>query len=492
MHTSTFGSLVGGLEMATRRIWLGATTVALDRALPLRSARSAPRLASMGFHRSPDTPALDVRQNLTVGAWFNVADIPLNFPGRHQGAYERSILDSLERARRQVSMVPIRFRVNLGPDNPVNSSQVVLHDVCSNTRVAYGQFIHVAGTHDGATIKIYINGILENSATAIGQIASDPRPLTFGAGDNALYGSGIVNSLHGLVDEVQIYSRTLTDAEVSSLFLAGSGGQCKGSALPMPTISWQTPTAIVYGTRLTDAQLNATASINGSAVAGTFAYTPALGTLLSAGSHTLSVIFAPADLNSYSVATATVPLTVTQATPVANITGGQFVYNGSGRTPAATATGVKRRTVSGSVTFTYVPGGAVPPVDVGTYTATAAFASADPNYGNAISNTVLITITPATPTLKFSGPFTYDGTPHVPSVSALERLIIEFARTVLCDQTCGNVDRQEILKLDVAGTIEEPGRGEIHEANSPQTNRNNDGLCAQTARIQPSHKTRQP
>ncbi|MGK4277480.1 hypothetical protein, partial [Escherichia coli] len=48
-------------------------------------------------------------------------------------------------------------------------------------------------------------------------------------------------------------------------------------------IAWSAPQKIPYGTPLSDAQLNATAS-----VPGTFAYGPCAGNLLPAGGHTLS------------------------------------------------------------------------------------------------------------------------------------------------------------------------------------------------------------
>ena len=76
-----------------------------------------------------------------------------------------------------------------------------------------------------------------------------------------------------------------------------------------PAITWGTPAAIPYGTALSSTQLNATAS-----VAGTFTYTPAAGTVLKAGTQTLSAVFTPTD-RTYSAATATVQLTVSQATP---------------------------------------------------------------------------------------------------------------------------------------------------------------------------------
>lgn len=67
-----------------------------------------------------------------------------------------------------------------------------------------------------------------------------------------------------------------------------------------PSITWPTPGAITYGTALSATQLDATASFNSAPVAGTFVYTPAAGTVLSAGSHTLSVAFTPTDTTDYS------------------------------------------------------------------------------------------------------------------------------------------------------------------------------------------------
>jgi lysophospholipase L1-like esterase len=77
-----------------------------------------------------------------------------------------------------------------------------------------------------------------------------------------------------------------------------------------PRISWATSAPITYGTALSAAQLNATASVPGA-----FTYSPSVGTVLSAGSTTLSATFTPADATDYTTAAASVPLTVNQATP---------------------------------------------------------------------------------------------------------------------------------------------------------------------------------
>ncbi len=75
-----------------------------------------------------------------------------------------------------------------------------------------------------------------------------------------------------------------------------------------PVITWANPAAITYGTALSGTQLNATAS-----VPGTFAYSPAAGAVLNAGTQTLNVTFTPTDTTNYATATASVSLVVNKA-----------------------------------------------------------------------------------------------------------------------------------------------------------------------------------
>ena len=76
-----------------------------------------------------------------------------------------------------------------------------------------------------------------------------------------------------------------------------------------PSVSWANPSDIVYGTTLSNVQLNATASVG-----GTFAYSPASGTKLNAGSsQMLSVTFTPTDASNYSVANKSVSINVNKA-----------------------------------------------------------------------------------------------------------------------------------------------------------------------------------
>jgi hypothetical protein len=78
----------------------------------------------------------------------------------------------------------------------------------------------------------------------------------------------------------------------------------------VPMVTWPTPAPILYGEVLSKKQLGATANVPGS-----FTYSPASGTVLSAGSHKLTVTFKPSG-SGFSPVTASVTIQVQQATPI--------------------------------------------------------------------------------------------------------------------------------------------------------------------------------
>ena len=78
-----------------------------------------------------------------------------------------------------------------------------------------------------------------------------------------------------------------------------------------PFIDWIAPAAIVHGTPLSAAQLDATAS-----VPGTFRYIPAAGTLLPPrNGQTLTAVFTPFDTTDFAVGYATTTVNVEPAPP---------------------------------------------------------------------------------------------------------------------------------------------------------------------------------
>jgi hypothetical protein len=171
-----------------------------------------------------------------------------------------------------------------------------------------------------------------------------------------------------------------------------------------PSITWASPASIAYGTPLSAANLNATANLPGS-----FSYAPAAGTVLHAGTQTLTVTFTPANGGNYVAATATRTIEVTRATPTVTVTGGSFTYDGNphGATGSAAAVG---GAALGPLTFTY-NGGTAEPIDAGSYSVVASFAG-DNDYRTASATGVLV-INKAVPTFAVTGgTFVYDKQPH--------------------------------------------------------------------------------
>jgi hypothetical protein len=167
-----------------------------------------------------------------------------------------------------------------------------------------------------------------------------------------------------------------------------------------PTISWDAPAAIDYGTALGNNQLNATAN-----VPGTFAYTPEAGSVLNAGTHTLSVQFTPNDTTNYNSVSKTVSLTVNKADATIDVNGYTGTYDGNAHGATGTAEGVDGADLSNllnlGASFTNAPGG----------TANWTF-DGNTNY-NSDSGTAAIVINKADATIDVNGyTGTYDGNAH--------------------------------------------------------------------------------
>jgi beta-lactam-binding protein with PASTA domain len=80
----------------------------------------------------------------------------------------------------------------------------------SHTAIPLGAWTHLATTYDGANQRLYINGVLVATKAQTGNIAIGNQPLRIG-GNNS---SG--EFFRGLIDEVRIYNRALSAAEITA------------------------------------------------------------------------------------------------------------------------------------------------------------------------------------------------------------------------------------------------------------------------------------
>ncbi len=205
--------------------------------------------------------------------------------------------------------------------------------------------------------------------------------------DGSLLGSVTSNFCDG--GPVSLNSVTLTETGLHTLLVGDCSdtntgnfnvsGQCFNNCPVTPTITWNAPADITYGTELSGTQLDASASASGSSVAGTFVYTPPVGTVLTAGLKTLSAAFTPSNEAAFAPVSATVQLRVDKATPTC-----------AWATPSPVIYGTALSSAQLDATCSWIVGGVSTPV-AGTFGYSPA-AGAVPGAG---AQTLSVTFTPA-------------------------------------------------------------------------------------------------
>jgi len=202
-----------------------------------------------------------------------------------------------------------------------------------------------------------------------------------------------------------------------------------------PTITWATPAAITYGTALSAGQLDATAS-----VAGTFAYAPAAGAVLGAGTQTLNVTFTPTDTTDYTTATDSVSLTVNpeQSTTTLTSSANPSVY-GQSITLTATVTAAYG-TLTGSVIF---------------MDGTTALGSASLSGGVATFSTSLTTVGTSKLTAVYSGDPDVDGS----SSAVLSQTVNKAASQVALSSSSATSVYGQTVTFTATVSAASPGSG---------------------------------
>jgi hypothetical protein len=155
---------------------------------------------------------LNIRDQITISFWFKVEAFSNTweaFLAKGDGAYRSSRSG--------------------GTGNATHMGITAGNYFDAPTVITDNTWHHWCGTYDGTTAKIYVDGILDAEQTYGGQIG-DSSGYNLYIGENS---QATGRLLHGLLDDVRIYSRALTDAEILEV-MAGAGADFPFASGPDP------------------------------------------------------------------------------------------------------------------------------------------------------------------------------------------------------------------------------------------------------------------
>ncbi len=146
---------------------------------------------------------LDLQAPLSVSVWVNPDDndADLFTHGKQDASpfleYQLMLLDTDDR---------VRWSVSTGG---------VLKNLDSKSVYTTGRWMHIIGTWDGATMKLYINGVLDNETAKSGTIGELNQ-------DSYIGGWTDYERLTGKLDDVKVYNYALTPEQVKTEYNGGA------------------------------------------------------------------------------------------------------------------------------------------------------------------------------------------------------------------------------------------------------------------------------
>jgi hypothetical protein len=161
----------------------------------------------------PDAASLDLASSWTVAGWVNPSALPTTGNRYKAVAKEDASVNAnyafgIDNA--DYCSSGLAWRANFGNSAGNN------YGACYYTTINTGTWYHLAGTWDGTTMTLYLNGV------AVATNVPGATPVSDGGGELSI-GADIGNGIYfpGTIDDVRVYNRALTASEVWSLYNGG-------------------------------------------------------------------------------------------------------------------------------------------------------------------------------------------------------------------------------------------------------------------------------
>ena len=151
---------------------------------------------SNSFVSVPDANSLDLTTGMTLEAWVNPSAL---------GSSWRSVIF---KERPGSTAYDLYAHNGVAPETSVviGSEQELKNTAALPT----GTWTHLAATYDGANLRLFVNGVQTASRALTGSIVTTTGLLKIGGN------SSYPEWFSGLIDEVRIYNRALTAAQIQT------------------------------------------------------------------------------------------------------------------------------------------------------------------------------------------------------------------------------------------------------------------------------------
>jgi hypothetical protein len=160
-----------------------------------------------GYVNVPDSTSIDsITDQVTVAGWIYLDGTLTN--------YATLISRQIGNGYEQHYHLSLTMTQNPGLfiDTPT-SGQV---DIVASDVVPQQTWVHLAGTYDGTTSRLYLNGVQVNSGMVSGPFASETNPVVIsGNGNGADF--AVSEQIPGQLDEVVLYRRALSADEIARI-----------------------------------------------------------------------------------------------------------------------------------------------------------------------------------------------------------------------------------------------------------------------------------
>jgi prepilin-type N-terminal cleavage/methylation domain-containing protein len=157
-----------------------------------------------------DSNSLDINENqMSISAWIKPT----------AGDYRTIVSKGYDSADGGYALRITRDSEPIRAFFQVYNASGVIGSAGTYNNISNGSWYYLIGTYNGSQVCLYVNGKLDGTCGSLtGNVKTNALPLSFGRMST---GGAITQYYPGLIDEVRIYSRALSAAEIQKLYADG-------------------------------------------------------------------------------------------------------------------------------------------------------------------------------------------------------------------------------------------------------------------------------